>query len=100
VSPRSNKPRKSGRRRGPAPEPGRLGTGIERTSGGWTVRSVTGAATEKSYRCPGCDQLITPGTPHVVAWPDEFDGPLVSGPDERRHWHTPCWGARDRRHRR
>jgi hypothetical protein len=91
VSPRQN------RRRRDSGRAGRIGTGIEQTTDGWTVRSITGAATGKSYRCPGCEQLITAGTPHVVAWPDGTDGPLVGGPDERRHWHTPCWKARSRR---
>ncbi|MCK9930723.1 hypothetical protein MXD62_26830 [Frankia sp. Mgl5] len=53
----------------------------------WVVRPVTGAATTKAYRCPGCDQLITAGTPHRVVWP-------VGDIDERRHWHTPCWTRR------
>ena len=56
------------------------------------VRPVTGAAATKSYRCPGCDQEVRPATAHVVVWP--ADGP---GLDQRRHWHTPCWNARDRR---
>ena len=63
----------------------------------YVVRRVTGSAATKSYRCPGCDHLIRPATPHVVAWPvvaSMFGG---SGLDERRHWHTPCWKARDRR---
>jgi len=58
----------------------------------WVSRPVTGAATTKSYRCPGCDQEIAPGTPHIVAWPAGR-----SGVDYRRHWHTPCWRARQRR---
>lgn len=60
--------------------------------GDWIVRSVTGAGSAKTYRCPGCDQEIRPGVPHVVAWP--ADG---GGLDDRRHWHTPCWNARSRR---
>ncbi len=63
----------------------------------YVVRPVTGSAATKPYRCPGCDQLIRPATPHVVAWPvlpSTFGG---SGLDERRHWHTACWRARDRR---
>lgn len=56
----------------------------------WLVRPVAGAAAVKTYRCPGCDQPIPPGTPHLVAWPPE-------DPDHRRHWHRPCWNARDRR---
>lgn len=60
--------------------------------GDWLVRSVTGAAATKTYRCPGCDQEIRPGLPHLVVWPDG-----TSGTDSRRHWHTPCWRARGRR---
>ncbi|RJK98453.1 hypothetical protein D5H78_04445 [Vallicoccus soli] len=50
----------------------------------------------KAYRCPGCDQEVAAGVPHVVAWPaDELAG--LGGPGDRRHWHTPCWSARGRR---
>jgi hypothetical protein len=56
------------------------------------VRSVAGDGSAKVYRCPGCDQEIRAGLPHVVAWPaDDFDA------GARRHWHTACWAARDRR---
>ncbi|MDP9406597.1 MAG: hypothetical protein M3P95_01540 [Actinomycetota bacterium] len=58
--------------------------------GEWTVRAVTGAAATKAYRCPGCDQEVPERTPHVVAW-------RVGDVEDRRHWHTPCWRARDRR---
>lgn len=61
--------------------------------GEWVVQRVTGSAATKAYRCPGCDQEIRPATPHVVAFPAEDLG----GIEHRRHWHTPCWGARDRR---
>lgn len=48
---------------------------------GVSVRAVTG---EKTYICPGCNQEIRPGTPHLVV--------LIEGEVEgRRHWHTPCW---------
>ncbi|WP_224389801.1 hypothetical protein [Pseudonocardia sp. ICBG1293] len=57
------------------------------------VRRVPGGTTVKHYRCPGCDQLLPSGMPHVVTWPAE-DG---RGVEERRHWHLPCWNARDRR---
>jgi len=60
--------------------------------GDWVVRLVPGAASAKSYRCPGCDQEIPAGTPHLVAWPS-----LSSGPSERRHWHRPCWDRRMQR---
>ncbi|MFC5910245.1 ATP/GTP-binding protein [Streptacidiphilus monticola] len=57
----------------------------------WQVRRVSGDA-GKSYRCPGCDQEIPPGMGHVVAWPE-----FGHGVDDRRHWHTACWNARERR---
>ncbi|MGH3333335.1 MAG: hypothetical protein ACRDPJ_18720 [Nocardioidaceae bacterium] len=63
----------------------------------YVVRQVTGSAATKAYRCPGCDQMIRPATPHTVAWPVEPSMFSDSGLDERRHWHTPCWRARDRR---
>jgi hypothetical protein len=63
------------------------------SDGDWTVRTIPGGASAKTYRCPGCNQEIRPGTPHVVAWP--ADGRGDEG--DRRHWHTGCWRARDRR---
>ncbi|KUF16065.1 hypothetical protein [Streptomyces silvensis] len=58
----------------------------------WSVRHVAGASTAgKTYRCPGCDQEIPSRLAHVVAWAEH------SGVDERRHWHTACWNAKDRR---
>jgi hypothetical protein len=47
--------------------------------GDWVVRAMPGAASVKTYRCPGCDQEITPGA------------------EDRRHWHRPCWDGRLRR---
>lgn len=61
--------------------------------GDWYVRHVPGGSTVKHYRCPGCDQLLPSGTPHVVTWPADDLG----GVEDRRHWHRPCWNARDRR---
>lgn len=58
----------------------------------YVVRSVTGAGAAKFYRCPGCDQEIRPRVAHIVAWPEHDDD--AGG---RRHWHTACWNARDRR---
>jgi len=65
--------------------------------GEWFVRPVTGAASGKAYRCPGCDHEVSAGAPHVVAWP--ADGPWsdTTALGSRRHWHTACWRARDRR---
>lgn len=58
--------------------------------GDWIVQQLTGASATKPYRCPGCDQEIAIGTPHVVAWRD-------SDVDGRRHWHKACWGNRQNR---
>ena len=58
----------------------------------YAVRTVTGAAAAKAYRCPGCDQQIPPGRPHVVVWPA-----LDAVAADRRHWHSGCWAARERR---
>jgi hypothetical protein len=90
-------PRRNYRRRdAEAPlDPVRIRRGVERVQGhpdgDWLVRNVPGS--DKPYRCPGCDQEIPPGTGHVVAWPNDERGDLT----DRRHWHTGCWRARDRR---
>jgi len=70
------------------------GTSATKSDGQWVVRSVAGAAAVKSYRCPGCAQLIVPGTPHVVVWPAVPSLLSGSGVEERRHWHTACWQRR------
>lgn len=70
------------------------GTSATKSDGRWIVRSVAGAAAVKSYRCPGCSQLIPPGTPHVVVWPAVPSLLSDSGVEERRHWHTACWQRR------
>jgi hypothetical protein len=93
VSPRRNNPRRGTPRTEPAERP--LGGGhAERTEEfrgeEWRVRAVAGAG-GKRYRCPGCDQEIPPGVGHLVAWPE------FGGVDDRRHWHTACWNARERR---
>jgi len=79
-------------RPGPPPGPADPVETVEWAGHDYAVRPVTGAATGKTYRCPGCDQEIRPATPHVVAWP-------LGDPDagSRRHWHTACWQARGRR---
>jgi len=58
--------------------------------GDWVVRPVSAVAAGKTYRCPGCDQEIPPRIAHVVAW-------RTGQEDDRRHWHRPCWQARDHR---
>lgn len=70
-------------------EPPRMPAG-ERVEDGYVVRSVTGTASGRGYRCPGCDQLLPAGQPHVVAWPQ-------GRTEDRRHWHSACWSARHRR---
>jgi hypothetical protein len=87
-------------RRPPAP---RAEDVEQAADGDWVVRPLTGAASTKNYRCPGCDQEIRPATPHVVSWPayprdSDLDGwDTDSAADQRRHWHTVCWRERDRR---
>ncbi|HEX3829931.1 MAG TPA: hypothetical protein VHV82_21925 [Sporichthyaceae bacterium] len=85
-------------RRHPRPErprpPAPAGDGTEyenRPDGGWYVRRLTGVSVIKAYRCPGCQQEIPVGAPHVVAWRADGDGA------DRRHWHSACWAARERR---
>ena len=99
MSPRRNSPRRgaSHASRAESGDGGQrpLGSGyVERTESfrgeEWRVRPVAGAV-GKRYRCPGCDQEIPPGVGHVVAWPEH------GGVDDRRHWHTACWNARERR---
>ncbi|WP_031082877.1 hypothetical protein [Streptomyces sp. NRRL WC-3549] len=96
MSPRRNRPRGGDSPTGNARE------AVERYGGGglteswrgeeWSVRLLSGAgATGKRYRCPGCDQEIPSGVPHLVAWPE------YGGVDDRRHWHKACWNAKDRR---
>jgi hypothetical protein len=65
-----------------------------KTDGVWVVRDVTGQSAVKSYRCPGCDHIVQPGSPHVVVWPHEPGLGSRSPLDERRHWHTACWRRR------
>lgn len=62
----------------------------QRLEDGYVVRSLSGSAAGRSYRCPGCDQELAASVPHVVVWPEGRE-------DDRRHWHTTCWSARDRR---
>jgi hypothetical protein len=61
--------------------------------GAWSVRHIPVESALRTYRCPGCDQEIPPGFGHVVVWPADERGDVT----DRRHWHTACWLARDRR---
>jgi hypothetical protein len=57
----------------------------------WVKQSITGSASTKNYRCPGCNQEIRPATPHVVAWPYDDHTDTEARVQDRRHWHNPCW---------
>ncbi|MGO1950537.1 MAG: hypothetical protein ACTH1D_12955 [Mycobacteriaceae bacterium] len=57
----------------------------------YLVRRMGASAAQKYYLCPGCNQNIPPGVPHIVAWPD-----TLRGADDRRHWHSGCWQRRRR----
>jgi len=113
VSPRRNHAR---RRAAEASRPEltdeRVRKGVEGVQqwrdGEWMVRSIFGGAATKTYRCPGCTQEIRPGVAHVVVWPvdgrdsaGELPGrrnsAVEQGLADRRHWHSGCWRARDRR---
>lgn len=107
--PRSNRPRRGGRR-GPASTGGAAATpplDLARARGGnpereqhgdgdWFVRP-TGGEPGRSYRCPGCDQEIPSAARHLVVWPAEGILGDAAALADRRHWHAPCWRARDRR---
>ncbi len=93
VSPRRNRPQK----KKDEPRYDRPGITEDRVQqhqdGEWMVRNIFGQAAVKTYRCPGCVQEIRPGVAHIVAWPADGYG----DESDRRHWHTGCWRARDRR---
>ncbi|MEV1240663.1 ATP/GTP-binding protein [Nonomuraea sp. NPDC050022] len=86
MSPRRARRRESAR---PLGLPGGMERVEEWPDGDWKVRMLTGSSSTKDYRCPGCDQEIRGGQPHLVAWPS-----WSGGDDERRHWHPACWRKR------
>ncbi|MEU4714783.1 hypothetical protein AB0F73_14140 [Micromonospora purpureochromogenes] len=94
MSPRRNRPRRDDAAH---LESDRVRQGVASVQqwrdGEWQVRGIGGGASTKTYRCPGCDQEIRPGVAHLVAWPADGTGDLT----DRRHWHSGCWRARDRR---
>jgi hypothetical protein len=96
VSPRRNRPQRPSDPSGSF-EDDRVRRGIsgvqQYQDGEWMVRQIFGGAAVKTYRCPGCVQEIRPGVAHIVAWPADERGDA----SDRRHWHTGCWRARDRR---
>ncbi|MFF0494660.1 ATP/GTP-binding protein [Nocardia sp. NPDC004068] len=88
--PRPTQPARSSR------DPRPLGDVFGRTEPGpdgddYIVRTIPGTRATKTYRCPGCDHEIPPGTPHLVAWRAH------NGEEDRRHWHTGCWKGRHTR---
>lgn len=98
--PRRNRSR-SGRPAGPDDTaPPRL-AGMRRVEshpdGDWIVQQVTGSGGGRSYLCPGCRQQVPASVPHIVAWPQDVPVGAGAAVESRRHWHTPCWRARDRR---
>lgn len=73
-----------------------LETGIRRESyagRSYVVRPVRGNDAGREYVCPGCQQVLSSGVDHVVVWPDDGLGDV----SDRRHWHSTCWSARERR---
>jgi len=92
VSPRRNRPRGGDSHIPPGGEDRFRPERTESWQGEeWVVRQIGGGSAAKHYRCPGCDQEIPPGVPHLVAWAE------LRPVDDRRHWHRACWNARDRR---
>lgn len=88
--------RRRRRREDVPPTGGGAAARVEQRAGEqWYVRPVTGSASPRAYRCPGCQQQIRSVTPHVVVWPVEPSLQAASagetGLAERRHWHTGCW---------
>lgn len=65
-----------------------------KADGRWVWRSIPGERATKSYICPGCQHQISPGTAHVVAWPDTPEFGNEHAVDARRHWHTACWNRK------
>lgn len=63
----------------------------------YTVRSLRGNHEGRSYVCPGCQQQLASSVAHLVVWPADGFGEGLGDVSDRRHWHTNCWAARDRR---
>ncbi|ULE31617.1 hypothetical protein [Mycobacterium sp. IDR2000157661] len=84
--------RRSSRPPAPPPAPRRIETGPDGYD--YEVRPVAAARATKTYRCPGCDHEIRPGTAHLVVFEAHLGERAV---DDRRHWHTACWAHRSTR---
>ncbi|MFX0538041.1 hypothetical protein ACQBAT_03565 [Ornithinimicrobium sp. Y1847] len=59
----------------------------------WGVRQVRPNDSGRVYRCPGCQGEVGADSAHTVAWPIAS----MQTVENRRHWHSPCWAARERR---
>jgi hypothetical protein len=97
---RSNRPRRHGRPRkgsgggGVPPSLQRGGVVEVRYAGqSWAVRQVRPNDSGRDYLCPGCQQQVSAATAHTVVWP----AASMQEVENRRHWHTVCWSARERR---
>ncbi|WP_082950718.1 MULTISPECIES: hypothetical protein [unclassified Mycobacterium] len=86
------RPHRRSERPPPLPAPRRIEIGPDGYE--YEVRPIAAARATKTYRCPGCDHEIRPGTAHLVVLPAEEGERAL---DERRHWHTPCWAHRGTR---
>lgn len=69
---------------------GEAAGGGETSADAEEVRHIQPYQAIKTYRCPGCDHEIPPGSGHKVVVP-------VHDPALRRHWHTGCWRTEQRR---
>jgi hypothetical protein len=80
--------------RPPRPLSSSHASAVDKADGRWMTQTMPSGSAIKDYRCPGCEHLITQGTPHVVVWPLVPSLGSARGVDERRHWHTSCWNRR------
>lgn len=80
--------------RAPRPLSSSHAAAVDKVDGRWMTQTMSAQAAVKDYRCPGCEKLVTQGTPHVVVWPLVPSLGYAKAVDERRHWHTSCWNRR------
>ena len=69
-------------------------TSAVKTDGRWIVRSVSGAAAEKAYRCPGCQQLIPPGYAASGGLARSTGAAVGLGPGRAATLAHRCWDRR------
>jgi len=80
--------------RAPRPLLTRFASRENKADGQWMVETMRAENAAKTYRCPGCDLVVSPGTTHVVVWPAQPAIGSSSAVADRRHWHTACWKLR------